>query len=181
VSKARAINVDVPCVECGYNLRGLSADGHCPECGAEVADAIEVAKTVDVDVEAAAATDAAKARRRMYERVATLISYPVDAIAFVHAALSLAGPGCRPGEGGRLISARDVCNAVRKYAMWYFNDKDEALDLLTAWKVRSSEDVGRIIYGMVAAGMLKTSPDDSASDFDGLFVLKRLFEDDTRL
>jgi hypothetical protein len=37
--------------------------------------------------------------------------------------------------------------------------------------------VGRIIYGMVAAGVLTTSPDDSQADFDGLFVLARLFDD----
>lgn len=27
---------DLPCVRCGYNLRGLSPDGRCPECGADV-------------------------------------------------------------------------------------------------------------------------------------------------
>ena len=28
---------DIPCLRCGYNLRGLSEDGVCPECGAPVA------------------------------------------------------------------------------------------------------------------------------------------------
>jgi hypothetical protein len=37
--------------------------------------------------------------------------------------------------------------------------------------------MGRIIYGLVSAGILRTSPDDSRADFDGLFVLARLFED----
>jgi Zn finger protein HypA/HybF involved in hydrogenase expression len=27
---------DLPCTQCGYNLRGLAPDGRCPECGAEV-------------------------------------------------------------------------------------------------------------------------------------------------
>lgn len=27
---------DVPCVRCGYNLRGLQPEGHCPECGAAI-------------------------------------------------------------------------------------------------------------------------------------------------
>jgi hypothetical protein len=27
---------DHPCRKCGYNLRGLSADGRCPECGTPV-------------------------------------------------------------------------------------------------------------------------------------------------
>ena len=31
---------DVPCRSCGFNLRGLSPDGRCPECGAAVARSI---------------------------------------------------------------------------------------------------------------------------------------------
>src|SRR5258706_15757786 len=27
---------DTPCRKCGYNLRGLSGDGRCPECGTSV-------------------------------------------------------------------------------------------------------------------------------------------------
>jgi hypothetical protein len=36
------INLDVPCASCGYNLRGLSSDGKCPECGASVARSLEI-------------------------------------------------------------------------------------------------------------------------------------------
>src|SRR5687768_15684955 len=31
---------DVPCVRCGYDLRGLSDDGLCPECGAGIGDSL---------------------------------------------------------------------------------------------------------------------------------------------
>lgn len=31
---------DLPCAGCGYNLRGLTRDGRCPECGAPVADSL---------------------------------------------------------------------------------------------------------------------------------------------
>ena len=34
---AGAIESDLPCHSCGYNLRGLSLDGRCPECNLEVA------------------------------------------------------------------------------------------------------------------------------------------------
>ena len=27
---------DVPCLNCGYNLRGLEEDGQCPECGVPI-------------------------------------------------------------------------------------------------------------------------------------------------
>lgn len=31
------IGIDLPCCQCDYNLRGLTADGECPECGTRVA------------------------------------------------------------------------------------------------------------------------------------------------
>lgn len=31
-----AVSIDVPCRKCGYNLRGLNAEGRCPECGVAV-------------------------------------------------------------------------------------------------------------------------------------------------
>jgi hypothetical protein len=33
----RLATQDVPCLRCGYNLRGLKIDGLCPECGAPIA------------------------------------------------------------------------------------------------------------------------------------------------
>jgi hypothetical protein len=33
------VESDLRCLRCGYNLRGLSVDGRCPECGAGVRDA----------------------------------------------------------------------------------------------------------------------------------------------
>ena len=36
VEAAVAVAADTPCRKCQYNLRGLSADGRCPECGTPV-------------------------------------------------------------------------------------------------------------------------------------------------
>lgn len=39
------------CPTCGYNLRGLDADGVCPECGAAIARAVELRRLADeIDV-----------------------------------------------------------------------------------------------------------------------------------
>src|SRR6185503_3019188 len=37
--EARVID-DVACIQCGYNLRGARAAGHCPECNAQVGDSL---------------------------------------------------------------------------------------------------------------------------------------------
>jgi hypothetical protein len=36
-----ALQEDLPCIHCRYNLRGLSEDGICPECGNPVAPSVE--------------------------------------------------------------------------------------------------------------------------------------------
>ncbi|MCH7704925.1 MAG: serine/threonine protein kinase [Planctomycetes bacterium] len=35
---AYTLDVDVPCVQCTYNLRGLQTDARCPECGALISE-----------------------------------------------------------------------------------------------------------------------------------------------
>lgn len=35
---ARAVIDDLPCAGCGYNLRGLSTNDRCPECGVDITD-----------------------------------------------------------------------------------------------------------------------------------------------
>jgi uncharacterized repeat protein (TIGR04138 family) len=170
---APTIDGDLPCLECGYNLRSLASDGRCPECGLEVADSV-VGSSEANDT---AADVMLRIRRRPFEAVAGSIGYPVDAVMFVHDAMGavLRGAGQPASDRRNHVTAADVCRAVREYAGWYFNDREEALDLLAEWNLRSSDDVGRVVYGMVKAGLMATSPQESPDDFHGVFTLDNLF------
>jgi hypothetical protein len=44
MNAAQALDHDVRCHACGYNLRGLSSQGRCPECGAGVAESLNGAE-----------------------------------------------------------------------------------------------------------------------------------------
>jgi hypothetical protein len=37
------VTANLPCADCGYDLRAHAADGKCPECGAPVSEAIRIA------------------------------------------------------------------------------------------------------------------------------------------
>lgn len=40
VNTAGEIGEDSPCVDCGYNLRGLKMEGNCPECGTAIGESL---------------------------------------------------------------------------------------------------------------------------------------------
>ncbi len=48
---ASPIAVDILCVHCGYNLRGLTSDGRCPECGGAIVDSMrgELLRFADIE------------------------------------------------------------------------------------------------------------------------------------
>ena len=149
---------DVECGNCRYNLRGLTTAHNCPECGEPAMQTLRWAGR-------------ALFRRAVAFPIAQASGYPIDAVLFVKDVL--AQTPARPRSDGRQhATAQDVCHAFLAYAEAYFNDSSEAADLLTQWKLHRSEDVGRIVWSMVDAGVVQASPDDAPEDFNGLFTPK---------
>jgi uncharacterized repeat protein (TIGR04138 family) len=50
-----------------------------------------------------------------------------------------------------------------------------ARDVLEDWGIRSSSDVGDIVYSLIESGDLKRSPTDSRADFDNVLDFDRVF------
>jgi uncharacterized repeat protein (TIGR04138 family) len=130
----------------------------------------------------AAAQDAGAGRtaRRTGKKAPAAIKgseYPVEAFSFILGALRYAYLRKTGGAGGRAsVDAREVCDAVRYYGRLRLHGEANAVRRLAEWKIRRSEDVGRIIFRMVEAGRLHASPGDSPGQFAGLFTLETLFE-----
>lgn len=175
MAKSPIIDFDLECVGCGYNLRGLGPDQRCPECGQWIDDSLDEVRLARFE---AAETE----RRSKLNPVANECGCAVDAVVYVLDAVAavrrraawLAGPDAGPGE--IQVTAGQLCDGIRELAFDEFAHRGEALLRLRAWGIESSEDVGRIIYALVSVGHLHTSPEDSPSDFDGLFTLATLFE-----
>jgi 2-amino-4-hydroxy-6-hydroxymethyldihydropteridine diphosphokinase len=159
---------DIHCSSCGYNLRGLPVSGNCPECGKSIKETYEELAEQDP-----AAHEAL--RRSAVVALAALAGCAVDGVLFVMDAVTLAERAFAQSGGPGHVTARHVCGAFRAHARSYFNDETEAIELLGEWGVRSSEDVGRIVFAAVRAGRLRASPNDRESDFAGLFTLDTLF------
>ena len=59
--------------------------------------------------------------------------------------------------------------ALRQYGLL-------AATVLAHWGVRSTSDIGDIVYNLIAAGDLEKTESDSRSDFDNLFDFETVFK-----
>jgi uncharacterized repeat protein (TIGR04138 family) len=65
------------------------------------------------------------------------------------------------------VTGRALCEAVRKLALRQYGLLGATV--LNHWGVRSTSDIGDIVYNLIAAGDLEKTPSDSRSDFDNVF------------
>jgi uncharacterized repeat protein (TIGR04138 family) len=65
------------------------------------------------------------------------------------------------------VSGRELCEALRSLALRQFGML--AWAVLAQWGVRSTSDIGEIVYNLIAAGDLEKTPEDSREDFDNVF------------
>jgi uncharacterized repeat protein (TIGR04138 family) len=75
-----------------------------------------------------------------------------------------------PAKKGRVaghVTGRELCEAVRKLALRQYGLL--AATVLNHWGVRSTSDIGDIVYNLIAAGDLEKTPSDSRSHFNNVF------------
>ncbi|MGH7539684.1 MAG: Minf_1886 family protein [Gemmatimonadota bacterium] len=77
-------------------------------------------------------------------------------------------------EAPRHVSGPEVADAVRQLALERFGPL--ARTVLEHWGVRSTADMGEIVFALVECGVLIKQPDDSREDFEGLFTFEQAFE-----
>jgi uncharacterized repeat protein (TIGR04138 family) len=119
-------------------------------------------------------------------------THPVEAYAFVRRGLeatlrrvleaevdvlggSLGGTlgGSLGGGESRHLSGQQLCLGLREAAIDEYGMM--ARSVLRHWGVTRTEDFGRIVYTMIAAGILASSPDDRIEDFAGVYDFEEAF------
>lgn len=65
------------------------------------------------------------------------------------------------------VSGRQVCHAARRLALRQYGMM--AIPVLERWGLRSTSDIGEIIYNLIASGDLDKTPEDSREDFNDVF------------
>jgi uncharacterized repeat protein (TIGR04138 family) len=156
------INEDLPCEDCGYNLRGLREGHRCPECGALIPSSPEYA----IDPETA----------EQFRGISESIGVPEPAVWFVFDAVSFTIERAAVARGRRVdVNAELLKWGVRDFALDYFGTPQEARRRLDRISLRRSEDFARVIFALVETRLLDASPKDGPEAFVGLFTLETLF------
>jgi uncharacterized repeat protein (TIGR04138 family) len=72
------------------------------------------------------------------------------------------------------VNAAQLCDAVRKLALRQYGMLGGTV--LAHWGVRSTSDIGDIVFNLIAAGGLEKTESDTRSDFDNVFEFETAFK-----
>ena len=111
--------------------------------------------------------------------------YSIHAYAFVFEALEYTkkslknrrparsrSSGKSPGAL-RHVSGRELCEGARQLALEQYGLM--ALTVLNLWGIRSTSDLGEMVFNLIASGDLEKTPSDSRADFDDVFDFETAF------
>lgn len=81
--------------------------------------------------------------------------------------------------GPRHVTGQQLCRGACSMALAHYGLLAKVV--LRQWGIRSTSDLGEIVYNLIASGDLEKTPSDSRSDFDGVFDLEQALTRDFRL
>lgn len=104
--------------------------------------------------------------------------YPLEAFGFVRDGLSYTSKRVHQADSGlheleRHISGQQLCMGLRDYAI----DQYGALApvVLEHWCIHRTEDFGRIVFAMIDAELMSSTPGDSLEDFRAVYEFGEAF------
>ncbi|MFO0973466.1 MAG: Minf_1886 family protein [Phycisphaerae bacterium] len=108
--------------------------------------------------------------------------YEIGDLAELHAARRLPRDVARiiselggPAAFNRHVSGDELCDGLRVLAQQRWGRL--ACAVLGHWGIRSTEDIGRVVFCLIEAGRLTKQSRDRLSDFVNLFDFRQAFDD----
>jgi uncharacterized repeat protein (TIGR04138 family) len=106
--------------------------------------------------------------------------YPIEAFTFVREGLTFTAQQIHrsqaAAEPDRHISGQQLCMGLRDFAIQQYGLL--APIVLRHWHVRRTDDFGRIVFAMIAEGLMSKSSDDTLEDFRMVYDFDEAFSRD---
>jgi len=107
--------------------------------------------------------------------------YPIEAFNFVREGLSYTAQrvhgGDDPGiELDRHVSGRELCLGLRDFAVDQYGFM--APVVLRQWRIRRTDDFGRIVFTLIEHGYMSKTDEDTLKDFRGVYDFADEFSDE---
>jgi uncharacterized repeat protein (TIGR04138 family) len=102
--------------------------------------------------------------------------YAEDAYYFINQGVLFSAELMTRPEFGhkRHLSGPELCNGIRDFALSEFGPM--AFPVLSRWGVRTTLDIGHVIFNLIDAKVLIASAEDRLGDFDEVFDLRESLE-----
>lgn len=97
-----ALEVDVTCVQCGYNLRGLASGGTCPECGRDIRESLSRDRLMFADEQWLRVVTAGVTTIACGVALMTALYVLLGPLVFL--VMWIAGDGASPGHGLAMVN-----------------------------------------------------------------------------
>lgn len=76
-------------------------------------------------------------------------------------------------EPQRHVTGQELCLAARDYAFEQYGYLAQAV--LNSWGIRSTGDIGEIVYNLIRVGMMRKTREDRREDFDDVYDFDAAF------
>jgi uncharacterized repeat protein (TIGR04138 family) len=74
------------------------------------------------------------------------------------------------------ISGRELLDGVRLLGLQHFGMM--AIPVFRNWGIRSTDDIGRIVFELIERGEMRKTEDDRLTDFFGVYDFEKVFRDE---
>jgi uncharacterized repeat protein (TIGR04138 family) len=101
--------------------------------------------------------------------------YAADAYAFLRDSLDHTIRAIQKGRGREAghVSGPELCQGLRDYAIQQFGPMVPTI--LEAWGIRSTRDIGEMVFNLIETGAFSKSDTDTHADFDNVYDFNDAF------
>ncbi len=88
-------------------------------------------------------------------------------------------PEAEPEEPEKHVRGQDLCEAARRFALHQYGYM--AKTVLGSWGLRSTGDIGEIVFNLIRIGKMRKTPKDRREDFENVYSFDDAFRRDFQI